>query len=201
MYFIFESGGKQYKVSPGQKVRVEKLPVEVGKQFSFDRLVMKADDDKVDFGSPYLKGETLEARVIQHGRGDKIPVIKFKRRKHYLKRLNHRQEYTEVEILRLAAAKSEKQQKQQKQQKQEPTSATVAKKTKPQSQKAKAGEAGVSATKEAKAKAKTETATKDPATKVTKETKATKEAKELKAGSSATKEAKTTKETEETKTT
>lgn len=101
MYCIFESGGKQYKVSPGQRIRVEKLPVEVGKELSFDKLVMRAEDDRVEFGSPYLKGEALRARVIQHGRGDKITVIKFKRRKHYMRRLNHRQQYTEVEILSL----------------------------------------------------------------------------------------------------
>ena len=206
MYFIFESGGKQYKASPGQRVRVEKLPIEEGKQFSFDRLVMKADDDKVDFGSPYLKGEVLEARVVQHGRGDKIPVIKFKRRKHYLKRLNHRQAYTEVEILRLATAKPEKEpQENTKPQTQKAKETKEMKETKAESPATNEAEA----TKEAKAESPATRETKEtkaerPATRETKTAKETNEMKateEAKAESSATNEAEATKEAKETKAT
>ena len=202
MYFIFESGGKQYKASPGQRVRVEKLPIEEGKQFSFDRLVMKADDDKVDFGSPYLKGEVLEARVVQHGRGDKIPVIKFKRRKHYLKRLNHRQAYTEVEILRLATAEPEKEpQENTKPQTQKAKETKETKETKAESPATNEAEA----IKEAKeTKATEETEAESPATneaEATKEAKETKATEEAKAESSATNEAEATKEAKETKAT
>ena len=107
MYFIFESGGKQHKASPKQRLRVEKLPQAVGKEVLFDKVLMRAGDDKVEYGTPYLQGETIKARVVRQGRTDKIPVIKFKRRKHYIKRRNHRQAYTEVEILRLVSAEGE----------------------------------------------------------------------------------------------
>ena len=110
MYFIFESGGKQHKASPGQKLRIEKLPLAVGKEMLFDKVIMRADGDKVEYGAPYLKGEVIKARVVQHGRGEKIHIIKFKRRKHHIKRQNHRQKYTEVEILKLASAEKKKMQ-------------------------------------------------------------------------------------------
>lgn len=105
MYCIFENGGKQHKVHIGQKVRLEKLVDAPGTEISLDKVVMLSDGKRLEYGAPYLKGKAVQARVLQHGRGDKISVIKFKRRKHHLKRMNHRQSYTEIEILGLGQAK------------------------------------------------------------------------------------------------
>jgi large subunit ribosomal protein L21 len=98
MYAIIKTGGKQYKVAPGDVIRIEKLSAAEGETVSFDQVLMLADGDKIQVGTPLLTGQTVAASVLRHGRGDKIEVIKFRRRKHYRKQTGHRQHFTEVSI-------------------------------------------------------------------------------------------------------
>lgn len=99
MFAVIETGGKQYKVKPGQKLRVETLQGEAGTQISFDKvLLIAAGDDNVAVGAPYLDGKTVSATIAEHGRHKKVKIIKFRRRKHSMKQQGHRQNYTEVVI-------------------------------------------------------------------------------------------------------
>lgn len=97
MYAVVETGGKQYRVAPGDKLRVEKLPAEPGASVNLDRVLMISDDKGMRVGSPTL-GETVTAKVVAHGRGEKIRIFKMRRRKHYRRQAGHRQHYTELEI-------------------------------------------------------------------------------------------------------
>ncbi len=103
MYAVIETGGKQYRVAPGQTVRVEKLPVEAGSEVTFDRVLLVADGEAVKVGTPYLEGGRVTGRVRAQGRHRKITVIKFKRRKGYKRTRGHRQHYTEIEITGIEA--------------------------------------------------------------------------------------------------
>lgn len=98
MYAIFATGGKQYRAAPGDVVRVEKIEVEKGATVELDKVLMIADGDDVKVGSPHIDGGKVTATVRDHGRGPKIRIIKFKRRKHHMKRQGHRQWFTELEI-------------------------------------------------------------------------------------------------------
>lgn len=98
MYAVIKTGGKQYRVSEGDKLRVEKLDVEAGSSVDIDQVLMVVDGDNVKIGSPVLEGGKVTAEVKAHGRGDKVEIIKFRRRKHSMKRQGHRQSYTELEI-------------------------------------------------------------------------------------------------------
>ncbi len=98
MYAVIKTGGKQYKVAPGDKVRVEKLDAEEGKTVKITDVLLVADNDNVTVGNPLVKGSTVTAKVTAHGRGKKIKVVKFRRRKHYRKQAGHRQAYTELSI-------------------------------------------------------------------------------------------------------
>ncbi len=98
MFAVFESGGKQHRVCEGEVVRLERLGSEVGEQVEFDRVLMVARDDDVSVGTPYVDGVSVTGEVVAQGRGRKIRVIKFKRRKNYLRRAGHRQHYTDVRI-------------------------------------------------------------------------------------------------------
>ena len=98
MYAVIKSGGKQYKVREGDTLRVEKIDVEEGGEISLDDILMVADGDDISVGTPMVAGATVAATVTSHGRGPKIKVIKFKRRKHHRKQMGHRQAYTELEI-------------------------------------------------------------------------------------------------------
>ena len=104
MYAVIVTGGKQYKVREGERLRVEKLPATAGETVEFDRVLMVSDGNGVQVGKPYLDGGRVSATVNAHGRGNKIDVIKFKRRKNYLRRMGHRQSYTEVTITGIAAS-------------------------------------------------------------------------------------------------
>ena len=104
-YAIFASGGKQHKVKVGQHVKLEKLAAEDGAEISFDQvLLMKVGEQPAAFGKPYVEGAAVQATVLQQGKGPKIQIIHFKRRKHQLKRMGHRQRFTEVKITGLQAA-------------------------------------------------------------------------------------------------
>ena len=98
MYAVIMSGGKQYQVSEGDTLRVEKLDAEAGASLDFDKVLMVADGETVNIGAPYLDGGKVSATVKAHGRADKVHIVKFRRRKHYRKQMGHRQWFTEVEI-------------------------------------------------------------------------------------------------------
>ena len=98
MYAVFKTGGKQYKASTGDIVRVEKLPAENGSSIELDEVLMVADGDDIRVGAPNIEGGRITAEVVSHGRADKIRIIKFRRRKHHMKQMGHRQHYTEIKI-------------------------------------------------------------------------------------------------------
>jgi len=98
MYAIIKTGGKQYRVSSGEQVRVEALPADVGAAISFDQVLMVGAGDGVRVGAPLVSGAQVKATVLGHGRGDKVKIFKLRRRKHFQKSQGHRQSYTEVRI-------------------------------------------------------------------------------------------------------
>ncbi|MEZ0470464.1 50S ribosomal protein L21 [Luteimonas salinilitoris] len=101
MYAVIVTGGKQYRVMEGETIRVEKLDTEAGNQVKFDQVLMLGDGEGVTLGDA-LQGATVTATVKSHGRADKVRIIKFRRRKHHMKRQGHRQHYTEIEITGIA---------------------------------------------------------------------------------------------------
>jgi len=98
MYAVIKTGGKQYRVSSGEKIKVEQIPADVGSQITLDQVLMVADGDKVSIGAPLVAGATVQATVVAHGRADKVYIFKMRRRKHYRKTQGHRQNYTEIQI-------------------------------------------------------------------------------------------------------
>jgi large subunit ribosomal protein L21 len=98
MFAVFSSGGKQHRVTEGEVIRVERLAGEPGDEVVFDKVLMVADGDDVSVGQPFVDGGKVTAEVVSSGRGKKIRVIKFKRRKDYMRRQGHRQWYTELKI-------------------------------------------------------------------------------------------------------
>lgn len=103
MYAVIQTGGKQYRVSEGDTLRVEKLGAEEGAEMELDKVLMIADGDNVKVGAPYVEGGKVSATVKSHGRGKKVKIVKFRRRKQYLKRQGHRQSYTELQITGISA--------------------------------------------------------------------------------------------------
>ena len=102
MYAVIKTGGKQYRVSPGEKIKVEQLPGEIGSQIKLD-VLMIADGEKVSIGTPVVAGATVQATVLSHGRHDKVHIFKMRRRKHYQRHGGHRQNYTEIQIDAMSA--------------------------------------------------------------------------------------------------
>ena len=102
MHAIIESCGKQYKVTEGDVVYFEKLETEEGKKVTFSNVVLFSDDKKVEVGAPYVKGVKVEGKVVEHGKGKKIIVYKYKAKKNYRRTQGHRQPYTKVEITKIA---------------------------------------------------------------------------------------------------
>lgn len=98
MYAVVKTGGKQYRVQPGDKLRVESLDADEGETVNLESVLMVCDGDSVAVGSPELAGASVSATVLSHGRGDKIDIVKFRRRKHYRRQMGHRQNYTELKI-------------------------------------------------------------------------------------------------------
>ena len=101
MYAVLVTGGKQYRVMQGETLRVDKLEVEAGSEIKFDDILMLGGSDGVNLGDA-LKGATVSAKVVGHGRADKVKIVKFRRRKHHRKQMGHRQHYTEIEITGIA---------------------------------------------------------------------------------------------------
>lgn len=98
MYAVIKTGGKQYRVTPGLKLKVEKLAGDVGSNVVLDQVLVLADGENVTIGAPIIAGASVPATVVSHGRGDKVMIFKFRRRKHYRKTQGHRQSYTEIQI-------------------------------------------------------------------------------------------------------
>ncbi len=98
MYAVIVTGGKQYKVAEGEFLKIEKLEVGAGETVVFDRVLLVGKDDEVRIGAPVVEGARVTAEVISQGRHDKVRIIKFRRRKHHMKRQGHRQWFTEVKI-------------------------------------------------------------------------------------------------------
>jgi large subunit ribosomal protein L21 len=98
MYAVIKTGGKQYKVAPGEKLKVEQIPAEVGAQIVLDQVLMVGDGESIRVGQPVIVGATVKATVLAHGRGEKLQIFKMRRRKHYQKHQGHRQGFTELKI-------------------------------------------------------------------------------------------------------
>lgn len=98
MYAVIETGGKQYRVTEGQSIKVELIDAEAGSSINLDKVLLVANGADIKVGAPYVKGGKVTATVKSHGRGKKIHIIKFRRRKHFQKEQGHRQHYTELQI-------------------------------------------------------------------------------------------------------
>ena len=103
MHAVIKTGGKQYRVAPGDTVKVETLTAEVGQQVTLSEVLSVSNGDDVKVGSPFVAGAAVVATVVAHGRHDKVTIFKMRRRKHYRRSQGHRQNYTEIEILGIAA--------------------------------------------------------------------------------------------------
>lgn len=173
MYAVIKTGGKQYRVREGDTLRVEKLAAEAGAKIQFDQVLMVGEGDQVTVGAPYVSGTQVSATVLAQGRGDKIKVVKFKRRKNYLRQKGHRQAYTEVEITKIggagkAAAKPAAEAKPQAEEKpkaETETKAAAEPKAKAPAKKAAKKTAKKTSTATTKKKTKAKTTTKKKATK------------------------------------
>lgn len=98
MYAVIATGGKQFRVSEGEKIQIEKMSGEAGQTVEFDKILMVVDGDNVQMGAPFIQGAKVNAEVIRQMRGDKVRILKFRRRKHHMKQAGHRQNLTEVKI-------------------------------------------------------------------------------------------------------
>ena len=98
MFAVIKTGGKQYRVSAGDKLRVETLAADEGASVSLDEVLMVGDGDKITVGDPLVGNASVSAQVLSHGRARKVDIVKFRRRKHYRRQMGHRQNFTELEI-------------------------------------------------------------------------------------------------------
>lgn len=103
MYAIIQTGGKQYRVAEGDLLTIEKLDADEGAAVDLTQVLMLAEGDSVQIGTPYVEGAKVSAEVAAHGKHDKVQILKFKRRKHHLKRQGHRQQFTRVKITGISA--------------------------------------------------------------------------------------------------
>ena len=104
MYAVFKTGGKQYRASEGDKLRVERLDAAVGDTIEFDQVLLVGDGADIQIGKPVVAGGKVAGKVLAQGRGRKVEVVKFKRRKNYKRQHGHRQHFTEVEITSISGA-------------------------------------------------------------------------------------------------
>ncbi|WP_269496733.1 50S ribosomal protein L21 [Castellaniella sp. S9] len=98
MYAVIKTGGKQYRVCAGQKLKIEQIPADIGQEISLDQVLSVGEGDALKIGTPFVDGATVRATVLAQGRHDKIRIFKMRRRKHYQKHQGHRQNYTEIRI-------------------------------------------------------------------------------------------------------
>ncbi|MBQ6662030.1 MAG: 50S ribosomal protein L21 [Firmicutes bacterium] len=111
MYAILESGGKQYRVSEGDVICVEKLPVEAGDSVELDKVLLLSNGEEVKVGTPYVEGAKVSGTVVENGKGKKVIVFKYKSKKDYRKKQGHRQPYTMIKIDSLCGAAAEEETK------------------------------------------------------------------------------------------
>jgi large subunit ribosomal protein L21 len=98
MYAVIKTGGKQYKVASGEKIKVEQIAADVGQEITIDQVLAVGSGENLAVGSPWVAGASVKATIVAHGRHDKVRIFKMRRRKHYQKHGGHRQNYTELEI-------------------------------------------------------------------------------------------------------
>jgi large subunit ribosomal protein L21 len=98
MYAVIKTGGKQYRVAAGEKLKIEQIPADIGAEIVLDQVLLVADGDDLKMGRPLVTGATVQAKVLTQGRHDKVRIFKLRRRKHYQKHQGHRQNFTEIEI-------------------------------------------------------------------------------------------------------
>jgi large subunit ribosomal protein L21 len=103
MYAVIKTGGKQYRVTDGDKLRVEKLQVDVDAELIIDQVLAVGNGDDIKIGAPFLAGASVKAKILSHGRAEKVSIFKMRRRKHYQKHQGHRQAYTEIQITAISA--------------------------------------------------------------------------------------------------
>jgi len=103
MYAVIKTGGKQYRVSAGEKLKIEQIPADVGAEIVLNEVLLVANGDDLQMGTPLLNGAAVTAKVVSHGRGDKVRIFKMRRRKHYRKSQGHRQNFTEIEIVGISS--------------------------------------------------------------------------------------------------
>ena len=98
MYAVIKTGGKQYRVAAGEKLKIEQIPAEVGAAITLDQILMVGEGESVKIGAPLVSGASVKATVLSQGRHKKVTIFKMRRRKHYQKHQGHRQNYTEIRI-------------------------------------------------------------------------------------------------------
>ena len=103
MYAVIKTGGKQYRVSAGQKLKIEQIPADIGQEISLDQVLSVGEGETLKIGTPFVEGAAVKATVLAQGRHDKVKIFKMRWRKHYQKRQGHRQNYTEIRIDAVAA--------------------------------------------------------------------------------------------------
>ncbi|MBV2180407.1 50S ribosomal protein L21 [Castellaniella sp. MT123] len=103
MYAVIKTGGKQYRVCAGQKLKIEQIPADIGQEISLDQVLSVGEGETLKIGTPFVTGAAVKATVLAQGRHDKVKIFKMRRRKHYQKHQGHRQNYTEIRIDAVAA--------------------------------------------------------------------------------------------------
>ncbi len=103
MYAVIKTGGKQYRVAAGQKLKIEQIPADIGQEITLDQVLSVGEGDQLKIGTPLVTGAVVTATVLAQGRHDKVKIFKMRRRKHYQKRQGHRQNYTELRIEAITA--------------------------------------------------------------------------------------------------
>ena len=111
MYAVFKTGGKQYRATKGERLRVERLEAQEGATVEFEQVLLVGEGSNINVGTPFIAGSKVQAKIILQGRAKKIDVVKFKRRKNYLRLRGHRQFFTEVEIVSITTGPAEKPEK------------------------------------------------------------------------------------------
>ncbi|MDP2639229.1 MAG: 50S ribosomal protein L21 [Betaproteobacteria bacterium] len=103
MYAVIKTGGKQYRVAAGEKLKIEQIAADIGAEIVLDQVLLVADGDNLKMGRPLVTGASVQAKVLTQGRHDKVRIFKLRRRKHYQKHQGHRQNFTEIEITAITA--------------------------------------------------------------------------------------------------
>jgi len=103
MYAVIKTGGKQYRITTGEKIKVEQIPADIGQEITLGEVLSVGEGDQIKIGTPFVDGAVVKATALAQGRHDKVKIFKMRRRKHYQKRQGHRQNYTEIRIESITA--------------------------------------------------------------------------------------------------